>query len=226
MIYAFGESINDAKVLKELVSAARPDLPPVQAKPKPIVLSRQADVKKHLGKANEIVRMMSAAKHVCEVVAVVAHRDLDNVEPASLPSVVSADEEALRAALRPISGLNAEVVVTTPAWEMEAWWLMWPEQVAKHRRSWKKLPDRTGRRVDRIVDAKEVLKKELVPHRNAKIPTYSETDSPLIAGLIRTDGVIRSPKGEAVAFKRFLIALDAIGAKRSKIRGIVVKKAK
>ena len=209
-IWAFGESINDAKVLKELVGAARPDLPPVDPKPRPIILTRQADLKKHFDRSGEIARLVRAARLVHDVIAVVAHRDLDDVEPADHLHERSNNEEALRVALQPVADLGIDVVVTVPAWEMEAWWLLWPEQISKHRPSWKKLKDRSGKRVDRIVNAKEALRQELMPKKDSKIPQYSESDAPYIAAQIRKDGVVRSPKGRAVAFERLIHQIDQI----------------
>jgi hypothetical protein len=97
---------------------------------------------------------------------------------------------------------------------MEAWWFMWPDQVAKHRPTWEPLKDRSGKRVDRIKDAKEILTRELRPSGKVRVPDYSETDAPYIAALIRKDGTIRKPKGVSMAFSRFLAALDEIAVSR------------
>lgn len=209
-VLIFGESVFDAEALKQLVMAARPDIPVTTTVERPPTLRRDTDITKHLKRAEIVSKTIMAALVKYKIEAVITHRDLDQVEPADDPNLPSVDEVAHCIELREAAALVPKLIATAPAWEMETWWLMWPEQVAKVRPSWKRLKNRPGVRVDKLTDSKEILKRELRQSEKPNLPDYSETDAPRIAGKIREDNVIRTPIGRAVAFERLLIALDQI----------------
>lgn len=81
---------------------------------------------------------------------------------------------------------------------------MWPDAVAAHRGCWRPLPDRTGKRVDRIENAKETLRREVRPTTKINYPEYSETDGPLIAEKIVALAQINKPKGVSISYARFM----------------------
>jgi len=107
-------------------------------------------------------------------------------------------------------GITVEVIVAIPAYEIEAWWLLWPEAVAKHRPSWDKLQDRTGQRVDKIVDAKKSLQRSLRRSDNKRIPDYSESDGFHIVEHAAKLGLLKAPKGVAVSYIRYVQAIEGI----------------
>ncbi|MGC8475982.1 MAG: hypothetical protein ACP5NP_06485 [Acetobacteraceae bacterium] len=209
-ILAFGESPNDARTLRELAAALRHDLPPVEPRQQPIILRKDIKPKIKQGMADRIAAVVRAESEVRKVVAVLAHRDLDEVEPRSDASEAHDNEAELHRTVAAAVPPECAVIAVVPAWEMEAWWFLWPEQVAKHRSGWRPLRLRVGQRVDRIRDAKEELRRALRPKHHARVPDYVESDGPRIAALVREAGTARAPRGIAIAYQRLIAALDAL----------------
>jgi hypothetical protein len=212
-ILAFGEDATDTKALKELVRALRPDLPTMSPRREPIILSVMAAGEKKRTMARRMFQVIKAAQVENDVLAVLAHRDLDDVDPREEASELLPAEVDLRQSLEAeLQSVGAAVVPVVPAWEIEAWWFLWPDQVAELRPGWRTLPDRTGKRVDQIANAKETLRRELQPTEHRRVPSYSESDGPRIAAKVREAGVARDPKGRSIAYLRFIKAIDGLKA--------------
>lgn len=132
-----------------------------------------------------------------DVRAVIAHKDCDDFEPAHV-KLAAAIERAMRAEGVP------EPIACTPAWEMEAWWFLWPEAVAAAFPSWRKPDDHCGREVGRIRDAKEELQKLTKPPGKGGIKSgFSESDAPRIAAKVRELGVVGCPQAKSESFEAF-----------------------
>lgn len=209
-VLAFGESLNDTRALRELVAALRPDLPPVEPRQPPIILRKGTRPETKHGMADKIAAIVRAEEVTRKVVAVLAHRDLDAKEPRDDASAPHDNEADLHHAISAALPAGCAVIPVVPAWEMEAWWFLWPDQVAAHRRSWRKLPPLDNPRVDRIANAKEALKDALRPRSRKYVPVFAESDGPRIAALVREAGTARAPRGVAVAYQRLMAALDAL----------------
>ena len=208
-ILAFGESPNDTRALRELVAALRSDLPRVEPRQQPIILRKDIQPGTRRRMTDGIAAVVRAEAVTRKVVAVLAHRDLDAREPRDDASAPHDNEAELHKTLTAAVPAGCAVIPVVPAWEMEAWWFLWPEQVAAHRPSWRKLPPHDRRRVDRIPDAKEALQQALRPKSRAHVPGYAESDGPRIAARVREAGTARSTRGIAVAYQRLIAALDA-----------------
>lgn len=209
-ILAFGESRNDTHALRELAAALRPDLPPVAPRPQPILLRRDALEGKRQNMADKIAAVVRAEAVTREVIAVLAHRDLDAPEPRDDASVAHENEAELRRDIAAAVPAGCAVIPVVCAWEMEAWWFLWPDQVAAHRTSWRRLPPRDRQRVDRISGAKEELRRALRSKGHAQVPDFAESDGPRIAARVRQAGTARAPRGVAISYQRLIAALDAL----------------
>lgn len=203
-ILIFGEDDNDSHALKHLVEALRPGLAQIKTHRRPIILSKDAHASKRDEMCREIAKLVGALRVVCEVVSIVAHRDCDAAEPAHVASRESLLRDMRNHAL-------PQPVAATPAFEMEAWWFLWPEALAATRSCWNHVKSRGH--VGKIVNAKEKLRRELRPKGGAvKCPEYAESDSRRIAENVKQLGLVRAPKGQSDSFADFVSQLDKLTA--------------
>lgn len=188
----FGEDKNDADSLVELINAIWPDAPKIAYARKPLVLIRDApSAEARKRNAAGVSAVVKAKSVVTDVRIVVAHQDCDAVEPAHLNLA-----DSIRAELESEGVPN--VVAVAPAWEIEAWWYLWPEAVAAVNSKWKRL-GRTGNH-GMIKNAKEELRRAL---RVKGVRDYEESDSPKIALQVRTKGIIGKRLGTSESFESF-----------------------
>ncbi|RYZ15755.1 MAG: hypothetical protein EOO70_06085 [Myxococcaceae bacterium] len=206
-VLVFGESENDTHALRELIEALRPDLKgrvvPIRD---PVAYIRDAKPEDVPARAEQIAKVVDIQRAVHEVSCVFVHEDEDGFEPGH-EATCAKIEEALKK-----SGCPAHAVV--PAWEMEAWWFMWPEQVRLVRpKSWRAPDDYVGKAVGRIRDVKEVLMKcvmplKMKPEKRNSFPDYRESDAPAIARQVREHGVAREPRAKSDSYARFVRSVD------------------
>ena len=221
VVLVFGESENDRRAIKHLVRGLRSDLR-VEERRAPLVLIKGAlptTARSNAEKIASVVRQEGGP-----VLAVLAHQDCDDLEPAHEAAAASI-EAALSTA-----GCPGPIGVT-PAWEMEAWWMVFPEAVGKIVTGWRDPDDWIGRDVGLVRHAKEELKKAVQPRpRRASPPRdYEERDSIDVARNIADDGLIGSfdadhratphPSGgrkltRSRSFERFRKRVLGIGAAR------------
>jgi hypothetical protein len=203
-VLVFGEDDHDRECIKILLEGLRPDLARrVQKRRQPLVLLKNANPADVPDRAQRIALAVDAERDA--VACVFAHEDCDAVEPAH-DRVAAKIESALRAA-----GLEAHAVV--PAWEMEAWWFLWPEAVKAAFPSWRAPDDHAGRNVGMIRNAKEELRRRVTPS-NAKrgFLGYRESDAPLIAARVVALGLLRMPKATSKSYTRFVQSAAACKA--------------
>ena len=200
-ILAFGESRTDTSALRELAAALRSDLPAVAPRKEPIILSKGAATTRMATLARRVASLVRAEQVEADVVAVLAHRDLDAIDSRETMSEILADARALQTSLAAEVPAGVVIIPIVPAWEMEAWWLLWPAQVAAYRPGWRLLPDRSGKRVDQIPAAKETLIHALRPTGRARVPDYSESDGPRIAAKVREARTARAPRESLIKFR-------------------------
>lgn len=200
-VLIFGESDNDQEALRHLMRALRPDLPKVEKRRRPLVLvrgRRQADANENVTKIADVVRAESA-RH--EVKLVVAHQDCDNIEPAHEPLAIQIEGAFDR--------LGISSIAAAPAFEIEAWWYLWPEAVMKVNRNWRH-PNRKGQEVGKLQDVKERLRKELRPRTGGRTRDYCESDSPKIASIIREDNMVDRQEAVSHSFTAFSRKLRSV----------------
>ncbi|MBZ4375064.1 hypothetical protein [Corallococcus sp. AS-1-6] len=206
-VLVFGESENDTKSLKELIVALRGNLAgKVQTRREPLVLIKNARPEDVPERAKRIADAVDIGRATHDIVCVFAHEDCDDFEPKH-EGACRKIEEAMNQA-----GCPAHAVV--PAWELEAWWFMWPAAVQAVRpKSWRAPDDYVGKDVGRIKDAKEQLQKRVVPKDNKpdkrkNFQTYQESDSPAIAQKVREMGLARKPAAKSGSYTRFVASVE------------------
>jgi hypothetical protein len=182
-ILIFGEDENDRAALRELFRALRPDLDAVaiRALREPLILMRDPSrlaTRKH--NAKTVAAVVKARQVAAGVVAVIAHQDCDAVEPAHKPLAERIETELSSAGV-------PNPIAATPAWEMETWWLLFPDALAATRQCWSRI-DYANRNVGLIEDTKKKLRDALRPRgraARASCPDYAESDSVAIARHVR-----------------------------------------
>lgn len=204
LILLYGESANDTHALEWLIRGILPSGTPVDCRKlrAPTMLPRGAAVRKRA----EMAKLVAAVEREEAVrrskVIVVAHRDCDAFEPAHVE-----DSRSLEADLRS-RGVSIPIAAT-PAWSIEAWWLLFADEVRRVRPCWKNFSVGT-RQVGLIENPKEYLVKALRPTNNKNCPDYTESDSIKIAEEIARSGKARMSGGSASAsfeyFKERLVA--------------------
>lgn len=204
----FGEDDNDRSAIIELIRAIAPGTTirfEKRAKP-PVLLRRTETPATRRSALDAMLKLIRAARVADDVVAIIAHRDCDDVEPAH-NVVISEIKKELTAA-----GVQ-HAVVAAPAFEMEAWWLLFPEAVNATCGCWTKLGPPT-RHVGMIHNAKEHLTRALRPKSAAlqkSCPEYCESDSIDIASNIRSMNLISRVTamncGSLFTFKKDIEAL-------------------
>ncbi len=207
LVLIFGEDENDTKSLRELIVALRKDFDgKVQTRREPLVLIKDARPEDVPERAQKIADAVDVSRATHDIVCVFAHEDRDDYEPKHEETCTKI-EAALEKA-----GCPAHAVV--PAWELEAWWFMWPEAVLAVRpKSWRAPDDYLGREVGKIKDAKEELQKKVVP-KNLKpekrkgFQTYQESDSPAIARNVREQGLATEPGAKSSSYARFRSSVE------------------
>ena len=137
--------------------------------------------------------------------ACVLHKDTDAVEPSS---AALADE--IR---RAYDGCPGRVVPAVAAWEVEAWWYLFPDAVGATRATWRAPTQHVGRDTGLVESPKEKLKRDVRPpaaSRAAAFTTYAEADSEAIARAIVDGGHLRRPGGTSTSWTAFVAAVDTI----------------
>jgi hypothetical protein len=177
LVLVFGEDENDTKSIRELIESLRADLAgKVQTRREPLVLIKDARPEDVPDRARKIADAVDASRATHDIVCVFAHEDRDDFEPKHEDTCKKIEEALERA------GCPAHAVV--PAWELEAWWFMWPGAVQAVRpKSWRAPDDYLGKEVGKIKDAKEELKrkvvpKDLKPEKRKGYRTYQAADAP------------------------------------------------
>lgn len=203
LILIFGEDDNDRKAIRELLGALRPDLPAAKLLRRPTVLIKDAALAKARSNAQGIAGVVRAAETRSTVLKVLAHQDCDACEPDHLETAERIEGELARA--------SVDAIAVTPAWEIEAWWFLWPEAVVAVHPSWR-LPIPSRQQVGRIRNAKEELRRAVRPRasRGRRGRGYVESDSPRIAAKVRELGLIHELKADSGSFREFRSKVEKI----------------
>lgn len=178
LILLFGEDANDTKALTHVVRSLLPDRLAVETRiiRQPPILKHDAAPKKKQAMTHTIAAFARELAPGRSRVVVVAHRDCDAVEPAHVSSSRSLDNELSAAGV-------AHPVSATPAWEIETWWMAFPEAVRAVKPCWRALTY-GARDLGSIADAKEDLTRALRPTDRAaqkRCGDYTESDGVAVA---------------------------------------------
>jgi hypothetical protein len=203
-ILVFGEDTNDTRSIAKLAKVLAPKIGSYEVSPRrdPVVHLRAADLPKTRRKTSETIARVVAAESIRrKVVAVIAHQDADAVEPAHV-SIADVIEQELKSAGVP------QPIAAVPAWELEAWLMLFPEAIRKTRGCWKRL-DLKGRNTGTIGGAKEELRRLLRPTGQGRCPDYVESDSIKITENIEgLEGEKKAVLRRSSSFERFDTSLQ------------------
>ncbi|MCL6607891.1 MAG: hypothetical protein K6T74_07330 [Geminicoccaceae bacterium] len=194
-VLVFGESQNDTAAIAELVKCLKSELH-VETRRQPIILDRGAAAVKRKKMFADIAGVVRAERVRRPVHAVILHRDCDAIEPRHIEVSEGIEKEAGKA-LAP-----TPVVPATPAFELETWWFLFPDAVAAYRPGWRRLA-RNGQDVGKLLNAKEILRRDLRPHATSKVRDYTESDSPGIARKVRELALCGRPRARSDSFLLF-----------------------
>lgn len=207
-VLLFGESDNDRQAIKELAEGLRPALRGhVQIRRRPLVLVKGVTPEELARNVADLGTQVAADRVSFDVRGVLVHEDCDAVEPAH--------ETVAKRYAHKFRDTDYRVHPVLPAWELEAWWLLWPKAMPAYRESWREPEELRGKHVGKLRNAKELLKRVVQP-RNLKAAErkrfrgYEESDSPGIARLIRERGWLTEPEGRSDSYAHFRRELDAI----------------
>lgn len=197
----FGEDDSDCCAIKALVEGLRPGLRGhVETRRKPLVLIKGVTPEELRARKRSLVAQVRIDRARLDVRGVIVHEDCDRCEPAHEAVAQRYDRE--------FAGADFAVYPVLPAWEIEAWWLLWPSMLPAYRSSWRAPTEYRGRHVGMIVNAKEALKAAVRPRslsiaQRANFRTYEESDSPGIAALLVERGVLDKPEGKSESYMQF-----------------------
>lgn len=169
-IIVFGEDDNDRKSIKILLCGLRPDITPGSVKPlrEPIALVKDIAPDRLRKRTERVHAALRAANVRQRIRSVLLHEDAYRTLPWPVYAVV-------------------------PAWELEAWWFLFPAAVAALHPSWQPLDGYRGRHLGKIRNAKEELVRALRPAGKRSAREYAESDSATIAQKIVELGLLREP---------------------------------
>ena len=209
VVLVFGEHDNDRSALIELVIAIRPELAQLtfrKLREPPVYLRKSERPMTRRKSATEIANLVRAACVTSEVKFIVTHQDCDAVEPAH-EAVIETTKAELKNA-----GVDF-VVVATPAFEMETWWMLFPRELKKVQPLWCSV-DYGTQNVGLIANSKCKLRADLRPDdlkERSKCRDYQEADSVGIAAKIRETGAARRrTRAVSKSFEAFKDMVEAV----------------
>ena len=179
----------------------------VRTRRKPLVLVKGVTPEELRARVRDLAKAVAAEGVRLTVEGLFVHEDCDAPEPAH--KKVSS---RIRVGLAKV---GVPVHPVTPAFELEAWFLLWPSMLPKVRRSWRSPQNLRGTHVGLLRNAKERLVRELLPldlprSQRARFRTYRESDAPLIANVLRRAAVLRAPEARSDSYSLFVEMVDAI----------------
>lgn len=199
-IVIFGEDNNDREAIKELVLSLHPTAPKILKREKPLVLMKKGTTATRRSNSEKIAAVVRADRVRYDIKAVLTHEDCDDVEPAHVNlSKIMVDN---------LKKCGVEAVPVTPAFEMEAWWFLWPDAVVAVNSNWNR-PSMAGREVGMIQNAKEALRAALSKGKRAgQVKGYEESDAPRIARKVRELGIVHKKDATSRSFDHFVKLLN------------------
>ena len=190
----FAENQNDGDALEHLAAAIWEQAPPIHYRRKPLVLIKGRNKAEARKNAEMIAQVVRAESVLYNVTFVIAHQDCDSVEPHE-PVAAQIKAEITEAGVQ-------NVIAVAPAWELEAWWYLWPTAVASVNSKWKRLSRKGNHGM--LSNAKETLTRDL---RAPGTSDYRESDSIKIAKYVREKKLVAQRTGIAPSFDSFETAV-------------------
>ena len=157
-VLVLAEDQTDGAAIGELLHALCGQIGEVVVRRQPLYL-RRGGAHDNADRAAQLVAVAGLEEAKGHLDCVFVHRDCDCFEPDHI-ALADRIEAAMAAA-----GLVVHAVV--PAWEIEAWWLQWPEVTASVRATWRAPTEFLRKDVGQIENAKEALRSALRPRGRA-----------------------------------------------------------
>lgn len=194
IVVVAGESANDREVLRCFLEEFCPEMRGriVFLNDKvPLRDAGEENLKKRVARFAAQVRA-KAARERASIAAVFVHEDLDEVDSGRYDVV---HERVQRALARELEYAYYVLAV----WEIEAWLLLFPEEVAAFATRWQVPASRRGRDTGRFQDPKRIFKEEI----SRAGTTYRESDAPAIANRIIAHEALSSQSGSNRSYEAF-----------------------
>lgn len=189
----------DAQAIRHLILAHEPTWqvkvlkqPPVLAK------SRTAAMAKAAGRLASLYRSASRNQPID---CLFNHADTDAVEPSHLPAAATI-EKALADA-----GCPGHAAVC--AWELEAWFFLWPNAIEATRGAWKVPRKLRGRDVGQLADPKALMSRDVLQAGAKPQVAYQEKHAPEVAEHIGRR--LNEREGKSDSYDRFVAQIKACG---------------
>ncbi|WP_140941662.1 hypothetical protein [Prosthecodimorpha hirschii] len=203
----FGEDDSDRKAIALLVKAFLNNNGNVKIKllRKPAVLGREAIASGKRRKMAEVIAGFYRGFSKTENTYVIVHRDCDDIHPAHESCAAELELE--------LKSLGVEdAIAATPCWEIESWWMLFPDAFKNVRACWNHI-NYGSTDVGMIRNAKEVLIRDLRPTtKRESCRDFKEDDGILIAEYIRQNPIIltkiRAQSGSFSDFRRKVQAIS------------------
>lgn len=187
----------DAQAIRHLILAHQPTWevralkrPPVLAKGKEKVLVKAA---------TRVADLYRQALADAPVHCIFNHADTDEVEPSHVGAA-----EAIEAAL---ASAGCPGFAAVCAWELEAWFFLWPDAIEATRRVWKVPKSLRGRDVGQLVDPKAIMRRDVLKKASKPQLAYQERHAPEVAEQIAQR--LRDRKGKSGSYDRFVAQIEA-----------------
>lgn len=190
----------DSQAVKLLIEAHRPDWV-VQASKKPAVLAK-GKARATARAADRVAKLYRQASRARAIDCVFNQADTDAVEPSHEKAAADI-EKALADA-----GCPGHAVVC--AWELEAWFFLWPEAIEATRSVWSVPNGLRGRDVGQLNDPKSLMRTEVLMKGAKPQLAYQEKHAPEIADQIKSR--LGDRNGKSLSFDRFVKQVEACGA--------------
>ena len=194
IVVVAGESANDREVLRCFLEELCPEMNGriVFLNDKvPLRDAGEENLKKRVARFAAQVRAR-AARERASIAAVFVHEDLDEVDSGRYDLVHRRVQRALARELEYAYYILA-------VWEIEAWLLLFPEEVAAFATKWQVPSGRRGRDTGRFQDPKRIFKEEI----SRAGTTYRESDAPAIANRIVAHNALSSQSGSNRSYEAF-----------------------
>jgi hypothetical protein len=189
----------DAQAIKVLIEAHRPSWH-VQATKKPAILAKGKEkaTAKAAGRVAKLYRQASRARPID---CVFNQADTDAVEP-SHEQAAKDIEDALAS-----EGCPGHAAVC--AWELEAWFFLWPAAIDATRNAWSVPQSLRGRDVGQLTDPKALMREQVLKTGSKPQLAFQEKHAPEVAAQIATR--LPERQGKSLSFDRFVERIEACG---------------
>jgi hypothetical protein len=187
LIVLAGEDTNDRRVLRTLLEAVCPDAQGRIVEINSVIRLRDAGEAALSQRATKLASLVRAraARERAEVACVFIHEDFDALD--------SPERDTVRERVQQVLRRNpSRTYYILAAWEVEAWFLLFPNALSAVSSSWV-VPHRyRGVDTGRITDPKRVMKREVSTVVNSR---YAESDAPKIFEKIVELNLLDTPSG-------------------------------